>query len=54
MKRPAGTTTFLFIGKTGDWKNHFTPELNERIEQWMATHLAGSDLSFITELEQQD
>lgn len=41
-------------GKTGDWKNHFSPELNSRIDQWIEDHLAGSDLKFVTELEQQD
>lgn len=41
-------------GKTGDWKNHFSPELNARIDEWMATHLSGTDLSFVTELDKQD
>ena len=41
-------------GKTGDWKNHFSPELNERIDKWMEAHLAGTDLRFVTELEEQD
>ena len=44
----------MFQGKTGDWKNHFSPELNQRIDEWMRINLAGSDLRFITELEQQD
>jgi hypothetical protein len=42
------------IGKTGDWKNHFSPELNARIEEWMKENLKDTDLNFITELEQQD
>jgi hypothetical protein len=41
-------------GKTGDWKNHFGPEINRRIDQWMEENLAGTGLSFITELDQQD
>ena len=41
-------------GKTGDWKNHFSPELNRRIDQWIGEQLRGSDLRFITELDQQD
>lgn len=41
-------------GKTGDWKNHFSPELNQRIDEWMRLNLKGSDLRFEFELEQQD
>lgn len=37
-------------GKTGDWKNHFGPELNERIDRWIEANLAGTDLQFVTEL----
>uniref|UniRef100_A0A0P5S7S9 Sulfotransferase sult n=1 Tax=Daphnia magna TaxID=35525 RepID=A0A0P5S7S9_9CRUS len=46
--------SFVRKGKTGDWKNHFSPELNSRIDQWIEDNLAGSDLKFVTELEQQD
>jgi len=45
---------FIRKGKTGDWKNHFSPELNKRIDQWMKANLAGTDLRFITELDVQD
>ena len=45
---------FIRKGKTGDWKNHFGPELNSRIDAWMAKNLAGTDLTFVTELAQQD
>ncbi|KZS13785.1 sulfotransferase family cytosolic 1B member 1 [Daphnia magna] len=45
---------FIRKGKTGDWKNHFSPELNARIDDWMKSNLKDTDLSFITELEQQD
>jgi len=45
---------FIRKGKTGDWKNHFSPELNEKIDEWIKFNLSGSDLSFITELEEQD
>lgn len=41
-------------GKTGDWKNHYSPELNERIDKWIEDNLAGSDLKFVMELEHQD
>ncbi|XP_046448183.1 sulfotransferase 1E1-like [Daphnia pulex] len=45
---------FIRKGKTGDWKNHFSPELNSRIDEWIEKNLAGSDLKFVTELEHQD
>jgi len=48
------TGNFIRKGKTGDWKNHFSPELSLRIDQWMEKNLAGTDLHFVTELEQQD
>ena len=31
--------------KTGDWKNHFGPELNQRIDAWMDQNLSGTDLT---------
>jgi len=45
---------FLRKGKTGDWKNYFGPKLNEKIDEWIAKNLTGTDLSFVTELEHQD
>jgi hypothetical protein len=42
------------VGKTGDWKNHFSPELNERIDKWIQDNLDGSDLKFVMELDKQD
>ena len=50
----ADSFLFLNIGKTGDWKNHFSPELNRKVDQWIAQNLAGTDLKFITELKHQD
>ncbi len=41
---------FEMKGETGDWKNHFSPELNDRIDQWIEKNLAGTDLKFVTEL----
>jgi hypothetical protein len=41
-------------GKTGDWKNHFGPEVNKQIDEWMEKNLSGTDLKFTTELEFQD
>ncbi|XP_045029307.1 sulfotransferase 1E1 isoform X1 [Daphnia magna] len=46
--------TFIRKGKTGDWKNHLSPELNRRVEAWIEANLAKSDLRFVMELEQQD
>ena len=45
---------FVRKGKTGDWKNHFGAELNSRIDAWIEKNTAGTGLSFVTELEQQD
>jgi hypothetical protein len=42
---------FKIKGETGDWKNHFTPELNARIDRWIEKNLAGTDLKFVTELK---
>jgi hypothetical protein len=44
----------IITGKTGDWMNHFSPELNQRIDDWIEQNLIGSDLKFTTELEHQD
>ena len=42
------------IGKTGDWKNHFSPEMNSRIDEWIKMNLERSDLKFTMELDHQD
>ena len=44
----------LLLGKTGDWMNHFSPELNKRIDEWIEKNLEGTDLKFVPELEFQD
>ena len=41
-------------GKTGDWKNHFSSELNSRLDEWIEKNLEGTDLKFTMELDQQD
>ncbi len=41
-------------GKTGDWKNHFSPELNRRIDAWVEANMKETDLRFEMELEKQD
>ena len=42
---------FVRKGITGDWKNHFSRQLNERVDRWIEANLAASDLKFITELD---
>merc|ERR1712071_218459 len=48
------TGNFIRKGKTGDWKNHFTPELNRRLDEWIAKNLQATDLKFTMELDRQD
>ena len=38
--------TFMRKGKAGDWKAHFTPELERRFKEWEDRWLRGSDLKF--------
>jgi hypothetical protein len=40
-----------FVGETGGWKNHFSPEVNRKIDEWIEKNLEGSDLKFVTELD---
>ena len=37
-------------GVVGDWKNHFTPEMNERFDKEVIGKLSGSGLEFDYEL----
>ena len=41
-----GETSLLRKGVVGDWKNYFTPELNERFENEVLAKLKGSGLEF--------
>ena len=45
-----GETSLLRKGVVGDWKNYFTPELNERFEKDVLTKLEGSRLEFDFEI----
>ena len=45
---------FIRKGKTGDWKNHFTPEMTIKFDAWLDQKLKGTDLQFVQELDQQD
>ena len=40
------TSAFLRKGVVGDWKNYFTPELNERFDNEVLSKLKGTGLEF--------
>ena len=42
--------SLLRKGVVGDWKNYFTPELNERFEKEVLAKLKGSGLKFDFEI----
>ena len=46
MKPKGEGGAFMNKGKTGNWKKHFTPELEKRFEEWETRELEGSDLKF--------
>ena len=46
--------SFIRKGKTGDWKNHFTPEMTAKFDKWMEQKMKGTDLTFFHELDKQD
>ena len=41
-----GIGQILRKGVVGDWKNHFTPEMNERFDKEVLAKLSGSGLEF--------
>ena len=41
---------FMRKGETGDWKNHFTPELEKKFVEWEKRWLEGSDFKFTYEI----
>ena len=45
-----GQTSILRKGVVGDWKNYFTPELNERFEKEVLSKIEGTGLEFDFEL----
>jgi len=45
--------SFIRKGKTGDWKNHFTPEMERRMDAWVKENQRGTDLTFIDQLPGQ-
>ena len=34
---------FIRKGQVGDWQNHFTPEMNQQWDPWIAKQLQGSE-----------
>lgn len=32
----AAASLFVLPGKAGNWKENFSPELNKRVDQWIA------------------
>ena len=45
-----GESSMLRKGVVGDWKNYFTPELNERFENEVLAKLKGTGLEFDYEI----
>ena len=45
-----GESSMLRKGVVGDWKNYFTPKLNERFENEVLAKLKGTGLEFDFEL----
>ena len=45
-----GESSMLRKGVVGDWKNYFTPELNERFENEVLAKLKGTGLQFDFEI----
>ena len=45
-----GESSLLRKGVVGDWKNYFTPELNERFENEVLAQLKGTRLEFDFEI----
>ena len=50
MRFNEGQTSILRKGVVGDWKNYFTPELNERFEKEVLSTIEGTGLEFDFEL----
>ena len=50
LKTKDGESSLLRKGVVGDWRNYFTPELNERFENEVLAKLKGSGLVFDFEM----
>lgn len=40
----------LCAGMVGDWKSHFTPEMNAEMDAWLEEKFGHTDLTFVYEL----
>ena len=49
-KQENQSNAFMRKGQTGNWRKHFTPELEKRFEEWERKGLEGSDLKFTYDL----
>ena len=38
------TARFIRKGQTGDYKNHFSPELEEKCNEWIKRKMEGTDI----------
>ena len=42
--------SFIFyefnLGKVGDWMNHFSEDLNKKIDDWIDDHFGNTDMNF--------
>ena len=50
MPTKEGEASFLRKGVVGDWRNYFTPELNDRFDREVLAKLKGSGLEFDFEI----
>ncbi|XP_043231238.1 sulfotransferase family cytosolic 1B member 1-like [Amphibalanus amphitrite] len=41
---------FMRKGQTGDWKNHLSTEVAQKMDVWMEENLGGTGLELVTEL----
>ena len=44
---PNDENQFIRKGIIGDWKNHFTPELNRQWDSWIAEQLGDSGYEMV-------
>ena len=47
VKLPPEKSDFLRKGKVGDWKSHFSAEMLERWDDWIADNIANTGLTFV-------
>lgn len=50
VKGEGSQTSFMRKGKVGDWRNHFSPDMSRKMDDYIEKALQGSDLKFDYEL----